>query len=418
MAVMRLQDKIVNIVQLVRAALVVVSAAAAYPAQAQRTDRAATAETAVPAADPFLEIATLRLWDAGAPGARGTGPGDTPTLTVFRPQTGTGNTTAVIVAPGGAYLGLAANLEGRQVADWFAARGVTAFILRYRLGSDYLYPVPLQDAQRAVRLVRSRAADFGVAPDRVGMMGFSAGGHLTAAAGTMPDSGAAGAADPVDRVSSRPDFMVLGYPWLNAMKPGQRVLSYCGVMRIPPDRCAAYDQYSPERHVTARTPPTFIYHTTDDGLVPVDASATFYRALVAAKVPAEMHLFAKGRHGSGLGLGDPALDLWPALLEAWMRGRGLLTPDSAVVAETQRVMAPPSPRAPGTPFTVDLAVRDLLAAPNARAVLVKHLGRAYVAALPDAAKPLSLRALSRRDPVHVSSAALAAVDGDLRRLAP
>ena len=134
--------------------------------------------------------------------------------------------------------------------------------------------------------------------------------------------------------------------------------------------------------------------------------------------PAEMHLFAKGRHGSGLGLGDPALDLWPALLEAWMRGRGLLTPDSAVVAETQRVMTPPSPRAPGTPFTVDLAVRDLLAAPNARAVLVKHLGGAYVAALPDAAKPFSLRALSRRDPVHVSSAALAAVQGDLRRLAP
>ncbi len=167
----------------------------------------------------------------------------------------------VIVAPGGAYLGLAANLEGRQVADWFAARGVTAFVLRYRLGSTYLYPVPLQDAQRAIRLVRSRAADLGIAPDRVGMMGFSAGGHLTAAAGTMPDSGTAGAADPVERVGSRPDFMVLGYPWLNAMQPPRPgVLSYCGVMRVPPDRCATFQQYSPDQRVSARTPPTFIYH--------------------------------------------------------------------------------------------------------------------------------------------------------------
>lgn len=307
------------------AALVLAGAWSGRPARAQQPDRAAR-----PAPDPFLEIATFPLWDAGAPGARGTGAADTPTLTVFRPQAGTGNGTAVIVAPGGAYLGLAANLEGRQVADWFAARGVTAFVLRYRLGSQYLYPIPLEDARRAVRLVRSRAAEYAIAPDRIGMVGFSAGGHLAAMAGTTSDSGRAGAPDPIERVSSRPDFLVLGYPWLNAMQsnpPG--VLSYCGVMHIPADRCATFQQYSPQLRVSARTPPTFLYHTTDDRTVPVEASVAFYRALAAAGVPAELHVFATGRHGSGLGLGDAALDLWPTLLEAWLRGRGLFTPDSA-----------------------------------------------------------------------------------------
>jgi acetyl esterase/lipase len=278
--------------------------------------------------DPFLGTATYRLWDGDAPGAVGQGDLDVPTLTLFRPQRGTANGTAVILAPGGAYLGLAANLEGRQVADWFAARGVTAFILRYRLGKAYLYPTPLRDAQRAIRLVRSRAAEFAVAPDRIGMMGFSAGGHLTAAAGTMFDGGKADAADPVERAGSRPDFLVLGYPWLNAMKKQapEDVISYCSVLKLEPEACARFEQYSPDLHVGAQTPPTFIYHTTDDELVPVDGSVTFYRKLNAAGVPVEMHLFAQGKHGSGLGLGDAALDAWPGLLDAWLRGRGLLNP--------------------------------------------------------------------------------------------
>ena len=292
---------------------------------------AATQAPATPAGllteDKFLGIATYRLWEGSAPGALGRADADIPTVTLFRPHGKTGNGTAIILAPGGAYLGLAANLEGRQVADYFTARGVTAFVLKYRLGKDYLYPTPLLDAQRAIRLVRSRAVEFGIAPDRIGMMGFSAGGHLTATAGTMFDGGKADASDPVDRVSSRPDFMVLGYPWLNAMKKDQKgVISYCSVLKIEPEKCASYEQYSPDLHVGAQTPPAFIYHTTDDETVPVEASVGFYRVLAAAGVPVEMHLFAKGRHGSGLGLGDAALDTWPALLEAWLRGRGLLTP--------------------------------------------------------------------------------------------
>src|SRR5438552_16106628 len=139
--------------------------------------------------DSFLGIATFPLWEGGAPEALGNAADDVPTITIFRPHAGTGNGTAVIVAPGGAYLGLAANLEERQVADWFTSRGVTAFVLKYRLGRKYLYPIPLGDARRAIRLVRSRAKEFGIVPNRVGMMGFSAGGHLTAMASTMFDDG-------------------------------------------------------------------------------------------------------------------------------------------------------------------------------------------------------------------------------------
>ena len=296
-------------------------------AGAANAQTAQTPRAGLPAPDNFLDIATFPLWEGDAPGALGAGTTDIPTLTIFRPQPGSGNGTAVIVAPGGAYLALRANLEGRQVADWFTSRGVTAFVLKYRLGHNYLYPIPLTDARRAIRLVRSRAKEFGIAPDRVGMIGFSAGGHLTATAGTMFDRGQADANDTVERVSSRPDFMILGYPWLNAMKPDQEgSIAYCGGMKVEPEKCKSFAQYSPDRHVSAQTPPTFIYHTTDDELVPVEASVTFYHALRAAGVPVEMHIFAKGKHNSGLGLGNAALDLWPMLLEAWLRGLGLLTP--------------------------------------------------------------------------------------------
>ncbi len=151
------------------------------------------------------------------------------------------------------------------------------------------------DVRRAIRFVRSHAADFDVAPERIGMMGFSAGGHLTAMAGTMFEPGKADAADPVERASSRPDFIILGYPWLNAMTLNQKAFSYCSGLGIPEPECRAFEQYSPDRHVTKDTPPAFIYHTTDDGLVPVDASVSFYRALAAAGASAEMHLFRTPR---------------------------------------------------------------------------------------------------------------------------
>jgi acetyl esterase/lipase len=233
----------------------------------------------------------------------------------------------VIIAPGGSYLGLASNLEGRQVADWFTSRGVTAFVLKYRLGAKYLYPIPLQDAQRAVRLVRSLAKDYGYLPDRIGFVGFSAGGHLAAATGTLYDAGKPEAGDPLDRLSSRPDFLVLGYPWLNAMQPSGDYITYCSLIKsISPETCKADEQkYTPRLHVTPQTPSTFIYSTTDDRTVPISASVDFYNALIGAGVPAELHIFRHGSHGSGMGAGSAALDLWPVLLEQWLRDQGLLT---------------------------------------------------------------------------------------------
>lgn len=281
-----------------------------------------------PALDPNLDISTLPLWPAGVAQVAGTSPDDLPTLTVFPPQKGRSTGSAVIVAPGGAYLHLASNLEGRQVADWFTSRGMTAFVLKYRLGAKYLYPIPLEDAQRAVRVVRSLAGADGFSPDRVGMIGFSAGGHLAAMTGTLFDAGKPDASDPVERLSDRPDFLILGYPWLNAMQPSGHYISYCSVIKsIPPETCKQDEEkYTPSRHVTAQTPSTFIYSTTDDRTVPISASVDFYNALIAAGVPAELHIFRHGEHGSGMGSGNAALDLWPVLLEQWLRDQGLFAP--------------------------------------------------------------------------------------------
>jgi acetyl esterase/lipase len=278
--------------------------------------------------DPALGIATVQLWPSGAHEVAGTDPADLPTLTVFVPQPGKGTGAAVVVAPGGAYLRLASNLEGRQVADWFTARGVTAFVLKYRLGAKYLYPIPLQDAQRAIQVVRSMASKYGYQPDRIGIIGFSAGGHLAAATGTFFEAGKPEATDPIERLSNRPDFLMLGYPWLNAMQPSGNYITYCNrIPSIPPETCKLYEQkYTPSLHVSPQTPTTFIYSTTDDHTVPISASVDFYKALIAAGVPAEMHIFRQGAHGSGLGAGSATLDQWPILLEAWMRDQGLFTP--------------------------------------------------------------------------------------------
>jgi acetyl esterase/lipase len=277
--------------------------------------------------DPEMGLATIRLWEGDAPGALGSAAADIPTLTVFPPQPGKGNGTGVVIAPGGAYLGLASNLEGRQMADWFNARGVTAFVLKYRLGAKYLYPTPFVDAQRAMRLARSLAGTYHLALDRIGVTGFSAGGHLAAMTGTIFDAGKPDATDLVERQSSRPDFMVLGYPWLDAMQKAREgfIPSYESLMKLPPERQSEFERpFTPLFHVTARTPPTFIFITSDDRTVPVQASVEFYSALKDAGVAAELHVFRHGTHGIGLGAGDPALDLWPVLLEAWMRGQGYI----------------------------------------------------------------------------------------------
>lgn len=276
------------------------------------------------------EPQTIPLWEGGAPGALGTEDADRPTITVYRAG-GAGSGTGVVIAPGGAYAALSMNNEGRQEAYWFNAMGVTAFVLKYRLGPRYHHPIQLGDAQRAIRTARARASEFGILPDRIGMMGFSAGGHLTATAGTRHDDGKADAADPIERVSSRPDFLILAYPVISFQPgiAGPNVLTAYGnsgrnLLGESPDP-KLLDDLSAERQVTAQTPPAFLFHTTADGLVGVENSVQFYLALRKAKVPAEMHAFENGAHGVGMGLSDPALSAWPTLLSNWLRGRGLLT---------------------------------------------------------------------------------------------
>ncbi|MGB6743574.1 MAG: alpha/beta hydrolase, partial [Terracidiphilus sp.] len=276
----------------------------------------------------FLGIQTIRLWPGPAPQAKGNACDDIPTLTIFDPHPGTATGSAVLIFPGGSYAHLAGNLEGRQVADWFTARGFRAFILSYRLSSNgYLLPVPLVDARRAIQTVRARAADYHISPDRLVVIGFSAGGHLAALSGTQFVPGSPDAEDPIDRVSSRPDYLVLGYPWIGAITTDTSHLSYCKLFNVM-DQCEALRAaYSPDLFVSKDTPPTFIYHTFTDQTVPVEQTLRFYNALVKAGVDSELHIFANGPHGTGLGKGDPALDQWPGLLENWLRAKGLLTAD-------------------------------------------------------------------------------------------
>ncbi|MGD0858558.1 MAG: alpha/beta hydrolase [Terracidiphilus sp.] len=308
------------------ATLLAIGLLACSAARAQKEPCAAVGNN-----NDFLGIQTIRLWPGDAPQAKGKACEDTPTLTIFEPQRGTGNGSAVVIFPGGAYTHLAGNLEGRQVADWFAAHGFRAFVLSYRLSSNgYLLPVPLLDARRAIQTVRARARDYQIDPARIVVIGFSAGGHLAALAGTLFVPGNPEAEDPIERASSRPDYLVLGYPWIGAFSPGEAHLSYCKMFSVVEQCQAMGAAYSPDLLVTKETPPTFWYHTFSDGAVPVEQGLRFYEALVKAGVPAEAHIFANGPHGTGLGKGDAALDQWPNLLESWLRAQGLLTVDKSI----------------------------------------------------------------------------------------
>ena len=223
------------------------------------------------------------------------------------PPNTTGPMTAVIVAPGGSYRALASNLEGRAPANYFNTLGVAAFVLRYRLGPQYHHPIELGDAQRAIRTVRARAAEWHIAADRIGFMGFSAGGHLASSASTHFDNGNASAADPIDRVSSRPDFADprlsghLAHRTVDA--PGLEDETCWATRPIPRWRAASRAR----RRSRPSTPPTFIYQTNADTTMPAENAVSYYLALRKAGVPAELHIFKDGRHGSGLGMTDPAL---------------------------------------------------------------------------------------------------------------
>lgn len=232
--------------------------------------------------------------------------------------------SAVIICPGGGYGLLATGHEGQLVAKWFNEQGVVAFVLRYRHAPEYHYPAPVLDVQRAIRYVRFHAKEYGINPTMIGIMGFSAGGHLASTAATHFDAGDPVATDPIDRVSCRPDFTILCYPVISFVEPysnwGSR-LNFFGTNN-PPEELAI--QFSNERQVKTNTPPTFLFHTDADTDVPAENSIAFYLALRKASVPAELHIYRTGRHGGDLWQGDPLLGEWPRQTARWMHGFGLM----------------------------------------------------------------------------------------------
>jgi acetyl esterase/lipase len=280
-------------------------------------------EKKAPSVDPNGAPQVITLWPDGAPGAVGAEDADKPTLTVYLPPADKATGAAIVVCPGGGYRALAAH-EGQPVAEWLNTLGVTAFVLKYRLAPRYHHPAPLQDASRAVRLVRARAADWKIDPQRIGILGFSAGGHVGATLGTHFDDGDPAAKDPVERVSSRPDPMVLIYPAISLT--ADFVPKGIGRMLLGDDaKPEQLEELSAEKHVTAQTPPAFLVHTAEDSC---EHSLVFALALRKAKVPVELHLYEKGKHGYGLATKDPILKTWTAHCADWLSSRGFLKKQS------------------------------------------------------------------------------------------
>ncbi len=280
----------------------------------------------VAAAPPPSEpIRTALLWPGGAPGAVGDEDSDKPTLSIYLPPPARAVGTGIVICPGGAYSQPRRTLdhEGDQVARWLNSIGVAAFVLKYRGAPRYRHPAPLQDVQRAIRDVRHHAREYGVPPDRIGVCGFSAGGHLASTAATHFDGGQPTAVDPIDRQSSRPDFLILAYPVISFTTPYVSRNSFRSLLGDNPAP-GLVESLSSEKQVTPQTPPTFLFHTNEDRGVFPENSVLFYLALRKVGVPVEMHIYERGPHGVGLASLDRTLSSWAGLLAEWLRGRGLL----------------------------------------------------------------------------------------------
>ncbi len=272
------------------------------------------------------ESARELLWPDGAPGAGENDPvQDRPAITICFPDPDVMNGTAVVICPGGGYRGLAMGHEGHEIAEWLNSMGVTGIILEYRTSrGGCLHPAPLQDAQRAIRTVRARARELKLDPNRIGIMGFSAGGHLASTVGTHFDAGSPDAKDPIERFGCRPDFMILCYPVISFSEPYTRKKgSPRNLLGDNPSEELLFS-LSNEKQVTKETPPAFLFHTDEDGGVLPENSVAFYLALREANVPAELHIYRKGRHGLGLAQEVPGTAGWPNVCKQWLQGLGVL----------------------------------------------------------------------------------------------
>ncbi len=271
---------------------------------------------------------TLPLWEGMAPFAVGGSPTDKPSVTVYLPPTDKANGAAVVVCPGGGYGGLAMDHEGKQVGEFFNGLGVTAFVLKYRTANKErpgpLHPAPLADVQRAIRLARAKAADYSIDPARIGLMGFSAGGHLASTGGTHFDDGLKDG-DAVDKTSCRPDFLILGYPVIT-MEVGVTHGGTRNNLIGPKPDAKLVEELSNDKQVTKNTPPTFIFHTTADTAVLPENALRFYLACKKAGVPVELHMYEKGQHGVGINPRGVSVgtDAWKNRLGEWLKSRGVL----------------------------------------------------------------------------------------------
>ncbi len=258
------------------------------------------------------------LWPDGAPGALGKEEKDIPTLQPYLPEPSIASGAAIVICPGGGYRALAPH-EGKDYALWLNQHGVAGFVLKYRLGSaGYRHPRMLEDAARAVRLVRARAAEWGIAPKRIGIMGSSAGGHLASTLLTHFDAGRPDAADPIERQSSRPDLGILCYPVIS-MGPNAHPGSKNNLLGEDPSP-ELVKLLSNELQVTPQTPPVFLWHTYEDAAVKVENSLDFAAALRKAGVPFDLHVYQQGRHGIGLGNGHP----WTQDCAFWLKAQGFI----------------------------------------------------------------------------------------------
>lgn len=288
------------------------------------------------------------LWPSGAPGAKGTAAVDKPSITPY-PAVTKPNGAAVVIFPGGAYSGLAADHEGKQPALWLNTLGVSAFVVKYRLGSSgYRHPIEMGDGQRAIRWVRANAAKYGIDPKRVGVLGFSAGGHMASTVSTHFDNGDASASDSIDRKGCRPDFSLLAYPVITMDKSFTHVGSRENLLGTTPSQ-ALVDLMSNEKQVTAKTPPAFLFHSTDDGVVPIKNSYSYLDSLKKRGVAGELKVYDHGGHGYGMADGkggaptDAVLNTWPGLAGKWMDAQGFFKQATALA--TRRTSRPDSPRA-------------------------------------------------------------------------
>ena len=263
------------------------------------------------------------LWPGGAPGAIGTTAADRPSLTVYLPEASKAVRTGVIVCPGGGYHFVAMDYEGTTPAKWLNSLGIAAFVLDYRIAPRYRYPAEIRDGERAVRYVRFHARDYGISPNRIGIWGFSAGGHLASTVGTHFDGGNPQASDPIDRTSDRPDFMILSYAVISFTTPYTEKGSRRMLLGANPDP-KLVRSFSNELQVTAQTPPAFLFSTDSDQVVPAENAVLFFLALRKHHVPAELHIFRRGPHGVGLGQNYASLSIWPTLLASWLRVLGML----------------------------------------------------------------------------------------------